>query len=933
VHPTALSNYFLTGAQDNGAQRFQYAGINITDEVTGGDGAYCHIDQEDPDTQMTAYTYNNIRISTNGFSSYTSSSSSKGNFINASDYDSENKILYAGSDNAYLYRWAGVGGSLTATNISISAMNSKQASAILVSPFHPKTVYVGTEGGRVVKVSNANGGSPSGTNISTGLPTGTVSCIAMDPQDSTHLLVTYSNYGTTSVYESVNSGTSWVSVEGNLPDMPIRWAIFSPIGGDSAMLATELGVWSTTNLDSGSTSWAATNTGLANCRVDMLQYRPSDSLIVAATHGRGVFTTRDFSERVVGDFGAENTLVYTGQEVEFFDDSYGATSWSWDFDGDGIAESTAENPTYTYGDGGLYTVKLTINGSITKTRTNYIQVIPNQGIPYTTSDGGDMESNTHHFGGKISTGSGLEWERGAPSNHFTSSYYNGSNAWVTDLDADIPELTVTCELLTPCFNFSAAGTYTLSFVRSQQTYYSNAPAAGVLYYSTDKGLTWTKLGTSSSGGTNWYGSGVSTSVYSDGEGWIGNKTKSTSSHTVSSLAGNSSVCFKFEYKVIKGFTSGSGYAIAGFLVDDFAISGPANDSITGAGIESAIAERTLDLGPNDSANFYSPSGKIIAKIWNNSTHDFGNTKVEIDAVGTTPVNFDTNTTSLKKIFGKTIKITPTSNSTTKDVKIAMYFSSAELTAWKSATGLYANDIQLLKTTGAIESSSTSQGVEPTATTVDSTFNGTGLCITGTFSNGFSGVGGGGGANGVGNPLPVTLLEFEAKRYSKQVVLNWVTSSETNNAFFDVERSMDGDEFEKIGRVSGNGTSTERLEYELIDKDNLVLANNRLCYRLRQVDFDGAYELSDIVCADKSDIRIDLTVGPNPAINELRVSINPWLADLYTLELFDMNGNMLLSRSQLTDINKIDVSELSSGVYFVNIKRNDASVLVEKIVKQ
>jgi trimeric autotransporter adhesin len=935
VHPTALSNYFLTGAQDNGAQRFQNPGINITDEVTGGDGAYCHIDQEDPDTQMTAYTYNNIRISTDGFTTYSSSSSSKGNFINSSDYDSENKILYAGSDAGYLYRWAGVGGTLTATNMSISAMNSKQASAILVSPFHPKTVYVGTEGARVVKVSNANG-SPSGANVSTGLPaSGTVSCIAMDPNDSTHLLVTYSNYSTTSVYESTNSGTSWTSVEGNLPDMPVRSAIFSPIGGDSAMIATELGVWSTTNLNGGSTNWASTSTGMSNCRVDMLQYRASDSLIVAATHGRGVFTTRDFSERVVPDFGVEHTVVYAGTTVEFFDDSYGATSWSWDFDNDGIAESTSQNPTYVYGDGGFYSVKLTINGSTSKTRTDYIQVIPNQGVPYTTSDGGDMESNAWHFGGRIVSGGTQIWERGAPSNHFTSSYYNGSNAWVTDLDADMTDSDIECELLTPNFNFSASGTYTLSFKKSMEIQYSNAPMASRVEYSTNKGKTWTLLGSNTSGGTGWFNRGpggteISYHVFGDGIGWTNNYTKSTASHDVSSLAGNENVCFRVLWKVSNNFSSG--YARAGFLVDDFAIAGPANDSLTGAGIESAIAEKTLALGGNATVNFFSPSGKIIAKIWNNTSHDFGNTKVEVDATGTTPTNFDTNTMAVNKIFGKTIKITPANNSTSKSVKIAMYFSSAELAAWKSATGLNANDIQLLKTTGGIESSSVAQGTLPNATTVDSTFDGTNICITGTFSNGFSGVGGGGGANG-GGPLPVTLLNFEGKRFASEVALDWATASEQENSHFDIERSVNGGEFEKIGRVSGNGNSVQKLEYQYVDRDNLIIHDNRLCYRLRQVDFDGAYEMSGVVCLAKDDVHIDLHVGPNPTTNVINVSINPWVVDLYTLELFDLNGNIILTKSKLGVENAIDVSDVSSGVYFVNIKENGASVFVKKIIVQ
>lgn len=937
VHPTALTNYFLTGSQDNGSQRFQSAGINITDEVTGGDGGFCHVDQEDPDTQITAYTYDQIRISTDGFTTYSNNNVSKGNFINASDYDSENKILYSANDAGKIYRRANIGGTITATTISLSDMNSSQASAILVSPFHPKTIFIGTEAGRVVKVSNANGGSISSSNISTGLPTSaTVSCIAMDPNDSTHLLVTYSNYGTTSVWESTNTGTSWTSVEGDLPDMPVRWAMFSPLNGDSALVATELGVWSTDDLDGGSTDWDATNTGLSNCRVDMLQYRPSDSLVVAVTHGRGLYSTYFFSDRTVADFGAEHTVVYVGEKVEFFADCIGASSYSWDFDGDGVAESTDENPTYTYGDGGYKTVKLTINGSITKTRTDYIQVIPNQGTPYTTSDGGDMESNPHHFGGRIISGGIQLWERGAPTNHFSATNYNGSNCWVTDLDGDMTDSDIHCALLSPNFNFSASGTYTLSFIRAMEVQYANAPIGAQVHYSTNRGKTWTRLGTDQTG-TNWYNRGPNSSfsmsyhVFQDFFGWAGSWTKVTTTHDVSSLAGNESVCFRVVLSVSDNFSSG--YNRAGFLVDDFTISSSVtNDSITGAGIETSMVDKTIPLGGNDSATFYSSTGKVIAKIWNNGSHDFGNTKVEIDATGTTPINFDTNVTANKKVFGKTIKITPTSASSSTSVKIAMYFSAAELAAWKSATGLNANDIQLFKTTNSIGSSTSSQGVHPSTTTLDSAFNGSNLCVTGVFSNGFSGVGGGGGANGPGSPLPVTLLDFTAKRFEKEVILDWATSSETNNSHFEIQRSVDGSEFETIGRVTGNGNSTEKLEYLYVDQDNLVLQNNRLCYRLKQVDFDGAYEMSNIACVDKGDVKIDMVLSPNPIQNVLNLDINPWYADLYTLQIIDMKGNVLREFNELGASNHIDMSNLATGIYFASVQRNGQQVYLEKIVK-
>lgn len=935
VHPTALTSYFIAGAQDNGSQRFRTGGVNETDEVTGGDGAFCHIDQNDPDTQITAYVYNSIYVSVDGFATSTNYSyGSTGNFINPSDYDSDNKILYSSYNADTLLRWSNIGGTPSVAKIPISAMNGSQASAVLVSPSTPTTVYVGTEGGRVIKITSANSGSPSITGIYTGLPSSVnVSCIAEDPFDASHLLVTYSNYGTNSVWESTNGGSSWTNVEGDLPDMPVRWALFSPWGGDSVLLATELGVWSTTNLNSGSTSWAATNTGLANCRVDMLQYRASDSLIMAATHGRGVYTTNFFSQREVAQIGLVSDVVYEGDVVQFYDDSYGATSWSWDFENDGYAESTSQNPTYAFGEGGTYTVKLTINGTSSTTTT--IQVLPRLGTPYTTSDGGDMESNAFHFGGVVYQGNQL-WERGAPSNYFTTSYYNGSNAWVTDLDGDMYNGDVQCALLSPSFNFTASGTYTLSFVKSMEVQYCNGPFAVQVHYSLDGGDTWTRLGTDQTG-TNWYERGpnsgcqISTYIFNDEMGWSNYYTKSSTSHDVSSLAGNEDVRFRVMFVMAGGF--GGGYARAGFLVDDFAISGPDNDPISGAGIETTSLSKTLDLGPNDSADYYSSNGKLIASIWNQSSHDFGATTVEIDGTGTSAVDFDTNTTSIEKIFSKTIKITPTTNNTSSAVKIAMYYTQDEVSGWESVTGFDEKHIQLFKTTNAIGSSTISQGVNPSATVIDSTFNETGLCVTGTFSNGFSGVGAGGGGGGsIGGPLPVTLVDFNGKRLPDAVVLDWQTASEFNNSHFEVMRSVDGSEFKAIGRVEGKGTISSLSEYTFTDADILVSESNTLCYRLKQVDFDGSSELSKAVCLAKDDIRLEVVIGPNPFTNNLELTIDPWSSFDYSLEMFDLDGNQMYTVHQLKSENKLNMSSLPAGVYLAAIKRDGVTIRVEKLIK-
>jgi len=117
-----------------------------------------------------------------------------------------------------------------------------------------------------------------------------ISCIALGNSEDT-LLVTFSNYGVSSVWQSYDGGNSWQEKEANLPDMPIRWAIYHPENTGQALLATELGVWATNTLKVEETEWAPAVDGMANVRVDMLKIRKSDNHVLAATHGRGFFTT------------------------------------------------------------------------------------------------------------------------------------------------------------------------------------------------------------------------------------------------------------------------------------------------------------------------------------------------------------------------------------------------------------------------------------------------------------------------------------------------------------------------------------------------------------------------------------------------------------------------------------------------------------------
>ena len=320
ISPT-LSNYFLAGAQDNGSRKFTVAGLNNTSSASGGDGGFCHIDQDNNNIQITSYVYNNYYVSTNGGTSFTTRSfNDNGSFINPTDYDNTGNILYGGDNAGMYFRWndPATAGSST-DDVTCTQFSGASITHVFVSPTINNRVFFGLDNGSVVVVDNANTGTVvTGTVIRTG--TGSVSGIVVDPLNSNHMLVTYSNYGVTSIFETMNASATtpaWTAVEGNLPDMPVRWVMFDPRNSDWALIATELGVWSTDNLNGGATDWQPTNTGLANVRVDMLQYRASDRTIAAATHGRGLFTTQVPIPLPVTLLSFQGSLIQNSVQMEW----------------------------------------------------------------------------------------------------------------------------------------------------------------------------------------------------------------------------------------------------------------------------------------------------------------------------------------------------------------------------------------------------------------------------------------------------------------------------------------------------------------------------------------------------------------------------------------------------------------------------------------
>jgi len=161
------------------------------------------------------------------------------------------------------------------------------------------------------------------------------------------------------------------------------------------------------------------------------------------------------------------------------------------------------------------------------------------------------------------------------------------------------------------------------------------------------------------------------------------------------------------------------------------------------------------------------------------------------------------------------------------------------------------------------------------------------------------------------------------------ILKWSTASESNNDYFMIEQSLDGVYFDQIGSIDGAGNSTSLLNYEF------DISNEKGDYfRLRQVDFDGVFAITDVINVDCKTENEDVVFYPNPFEDELTIEFTSGENEDLIVQFFDMNGKMLLTQEiertkkivQLRD----GLSLLSKGFYFVEIRNLENSKLIKKV---
>ncbi|MFP5042960.1 YHYH protein [Parasediminibacterium sp. JCM 36343] len=172
----------------------------------------------------------------------------------------------------------------------------------------------------------------------------------------------------------------------------------------------------------------------------------------------------------------------------------------------------------------------------------------------------------------------------------------------------------------------------------------------------------------------------------------------------------------------------------------------------------------------------------------------------------------------------------------------------------------------------------------------------------------------------GGSLPVNLFSFNGYADNNTNILKWSTASEIGNSHFDIERSIDGVNFSKIGQVQAVGAIGTTNNYAFTD---YVPVNGTDYYRLMQWDLNGSYSYSNTITVAKANAAFNVRVFPNPASDYLLVQADDILRKDVQVVISDMSGKIVLTKSlpQGSTLCYIETATIYAGNYVLTVLDN------------
>ena len=316
---TNANNVVISGMQDNGSWFTNSTTLSQSwVSIGSGDGGFCAIADGRTSYYVSSQNANIYRLvmdnngAVSGFTKVTPTGASGFLFVNPFVLDPNNTGMMYLAGGSTVWRNSDLTGiplssnsttTVNWTQLTNTLVSGSTITALGISKTTANRLYYGTNDGKIYRIDGANSGNPSPVDIWTGkgLPASAyVSSIAVDQTNNANAMVSFSNYGVISIYYTTNSGTNWTSVSGNLEQnvngtgngSSVRSVCILPGSGPTMYFAgTSTGLYSTSALNGTSTAWAQEGAStIGNVVVDMVIARQSDQLVIAGTHGNGIYS-------------------------------------------------------------------------------------------------------------------------------------------------------------------------------------------------------------------------------------------------------------------------------------------------------------------------------------------------------------------------------------------------------------------------------------------------------------------------------------------------------------------------------------------------------------------------------------------------------------------------------------------------------------------
>lgn len=411
------SDLVIGGTQDNGTNLRE---SDSWTHVLGADGMEAIIHPSDPSIMFACTQYGDIHKSTDGGQSFdwsASGISEDGPWVTPYIMSPVNSnVMYAGFGN--VWRSTDQGDSWS----QISDFDNQEMRALGMSAAQPNTIYAATNS-NFYKTTN---GGNEWLSIEPGLPNEAISYIAVDPDNADRVWCTYSGFEENEkVFYSSDGGEVWFNLSANLPNCPINCVVYDKNTVEGIYVGTDLGVY---YIDETLANWESFGEGLPNVIVSELEINYTDSKLLAATFGRGIWRSDLWSEPTdvpLAHALAAPQFICVGESVNFNDiSSMNSPEWAWTFEGGTPLTSDEQNPQVVYDAPGVYDYTLTVNnaaGASTWDCNGCVHVYPTEGAELPFVEGFETIEDLDDSGWHIMDDGPITWKLTGDAAHYGSN--------------------------------------------------------------------------------------------------------------------------------------------------------------------------------------------------------------------------------------------------------------------------------------------------------------------------------------------------------------------------------------------------------------------------------------------------------------------------------------------------------------------------------